>query len=48
MLGHLISLGALLAAIAAIVFWVYKLVSFDWEQYEEDPDDDFLKPYDDK
>jgi hypothetical protein len=28
-------------------FWIYKLVTYDWDNFEEDSkDDDFLKPYD--
>jgi hypothetical protein len=28
-------------------FWIYKLATYDWNNFEEDSkDDDFLKPYD--
>jgi hypothetical protein len=28
-------------------FWIYKLATYDWTNFEEDSkDDDFLKPYD--
>ena len=28
-------------------YWIYKLVNYDWDNFEEDSKgDDFLKPYD--
>jgi len=48
MLEAFLGLGTIAVFLAAIAFWIYKLATFDWESYEEDPDDDFLKPYDDK
>jgi Ni,Fe-hydrogenase I large subunit len=28
-------------------YWIYKLSTYDWTQFEEDSkNDDFLKPYD--
>jgi len=28
-------------------FWIYKLATYDWNNFEKDSkDDDFLKPYD--
>ena len=28
-------------------YWIYKLSTYDWSNFEEDSkDDDFLKPYD--
>jgi hypothetical protein len=28
-------------------FWIYKLATYDWSNFEEDSkNDDFLKPYD--
>jgi len=33
--------------IGCVVFWIYKLVTYDWSKYDEDSkDDDFFKPYD--
>lgn len=33
-------------ALALHVYWIYKLVTYDWTKFEEDSEgDDFLKPY---
>jgi len=30
-------------------YWIYKVATYDWNNFEEDSrDDDFLKPYDKK
>ena len=44
------NMANLIVAILIIVllgFWIYKLVTYDWNNFEEDSKgDDFLKPYD--
>jgi hypothetical protein len=41
------NLFLLIFVIGLHAFWIYKLATYDWSNFEEDSkNDDFLKPYD--
>lgn len=43
----MMNLFLLIFVIGLHAFWIYKLVTYDWNNFEEDSkNDDFLKPYD--
>lgn len=41
------NLALIVLIFGLVIYWAYKLATYNWQDFEEDSkDDDFLKPYD--